>query len=607
MMLGVVALLWHMTMPRYLSHLSTCFSSHTSTYIAISTFEFVHWVYDTANSAPVIFIRNISSRIHYCSSLSCFLWGFKDNSTHSYGDTQGNARAQPFIQFPFGYDTMASGKFKSFLDVRDISIVGLFILNCATIAYLIYQAKAKNYREGVQEPDPGVENLEWRGLWEDMGKFLESCSAPMTWKLTLEQLLNPIKIMKAVRERGRDGSMEKQVTAACGVLAIAYRKLLGMVQHSQGKGKDEDKMPNIKVTQDKEKTKGQTKPTEVATIHRKKCKAKSVRLVDDDGEAGSSQAAAPETEIITESLSYNNLRNLRADVARRPSEPVLAWMIRVWDSTGDAVNLDGGEARFLRSIAQDVGIEEVFVRESKPLSLWARLVDGVRERFIYRDSLQADHYTKSWKTIEEGILRLREMALLEVLFGGDGQPTNDPDKVKCTPQMWWSFTRMGPSIHKGYLTSLEAGEKREPVMSVINKLRLYDSMIGGPIQARISSVETIVNELKELTTGLKEKIERNNLHTAPVRTRRPSARENRQTSRTELWYFLSDHGEDMRRWDRKPTRALAARVQELKGKEKGKSAKVSAVPVSCGQGSDSVTGHLKIQGPQYQMFDEWSE
>ncbi|KAJ7413850.1 hypothetical protein BTVI_42305 [Pitangus sulphuratus] len=89
----------------------------------------------------------------------------------------------------------------------------------------------------------------------------------------------------------------------------------------------------------------------VAPIQKRKYKTKSACPDDDDGKAGPSQAANLEPEIITESLSYDNLRKLQADIIHHPNEPILTWMIRVWDSTGDAINLDGGEARFLRSIA----------------------------------------------------------------------------------------------------------------------------------------------------------------------------------------------------------------------------------------------------------------
>ena len=49
-----------------------------------------------------------------------------------------------------------------------------------------------------------------------------------------------------------------------------------------------------------------------------------------------------------------------------------------------------------------------------------------------------------------------------------------------------------------------------------------------------------------------------------------------------LWFYLRDHGEDMRKWDRKPTSVLDARVRELKGKttRKGDSSRKDAAPVS---------------------------
>ncbi|KAJ7423967.1 hypothetical protein BTVI_08072 [Pitangus sulphuratus] len=195
------------------------------------------------------------------------------------------------------------------------------------MVYLIYEARARNYQEQAQKSAPGVENLEWHRLWEDMDKFLESCSTPTTWRFTLEQLLNPTKIMTAVRERGRDRPLERQLAAACGALAVAYRKLLGMVQHFQGKGIDENKVPDTRVTKDKANSKGQTKPMEVSPIQKRKYKTKSAPPIDDDGETGPSQATSPESEIITESLQFNSLWSLWEKVICHLNEPILSWMI----------------------------------------------------------------------------------------------------------------------------------------------------------------------------------------------------------------------------------------------------------------------------------------
>lgn len=51
-----------------------------------------------------------------------------------------------------------------------------------------------------------------------------------------------------------------------------------------------------------------------------------------------------------------------------------------------------------------------------------------------------------WKT-EEGIQQLRDMAVPEVLFGRDGQHSNNPAKVRCTGKMEPGTSRAIPVLH----------------------------------------------------------------------------------------------------------------------------------------------------------------
>ena len=77
-------------------------------------------------------------------------------------------------------------------------------------------------------------------------------------------------------------------------------------------------------------------------------------------------------------------------------------------------------------------------------------------------------------------------------------------------------------------------------------------------------------------------------NTSAIRSKHPSAQERgdrRYTSRGVLWSYLREHGEDMMKWDRKPTSVLDARVCELQGKtntNEDSSRKIVA-PVSGGQ------------------------
>ncbi|RMC04379.1 hypothetical protein DUI87_19200 [Hirundo rustica rustica] len=197
---------------------------------------------------------------------------------------------------------------------------------------------------------------------------------------------------------------------------------------------------------------------------------------------------------------------------------------------------------------------------------------SVRERFVHRERMQEQHHRMHWKTLEEGIQNLREVAVLEVLFGRGGQHDNDPNKVRCTGQMLWNLATLGPSQYATFIATINADNNRETVGSVVNKLRNYESMISGPMQAQVSvMVKELREEMREMREEMREEMRRNSSHVAPVRVTGPRVRAQHPPDRdrgyspqTDLWFFLRDHGEDMGRWDGKPTSALAARVRELK-------------------------------------------
>ncbi|RMC20310.1 hypothetical protein DUI87_01157 [Hirundo rustica rustica] len=133
-----------------------------------------------------------------------------------------------------------------------------------------------------------------------------------------------------------------------------------------------------------------------------------------------------------------------------------------------------------------------------------------------------------WKTLEEGIQQLREVAVLEVLFGRGGQHDNDPDKVRCTGQMLWNLATLGPSQYATYIATIHPDNNRETVGSVANKLRNYESIISGPMQAQVSAVAKELRERMEEVTEeireVREEMRRNSSHVAPVRVTGPRVR-----------------------------------------------------------------------------------
>lgn len=153
------------------------------------------------------------------------------------------------------------------------------------------------------------------------------------------------------------------------------------------------------------------------------------------------------------------------------------------------------------SLTQDAGTDWVFGREPGPLPLWERLLMNVRERIVHRDRLQEHHHRMPWKTTEEGIQQLRQVAVLEVLFGRDGQHGKDPEKVRCTGEILGSLAHLGPSQYSTFMATLNVEDTQETVGSTASKFRNFESTVQGPMQAHISSV---VMSLKEKNTDQKK-------------------------------------------------------------------------------------------------------
>ncbi|TRZ13832.1 hypothetical protein HGM15179_013267 [Zosterops borbonicus] len=315
------------------------------------------------------------------------------------------------------------------------------------------------------------------------------------------------------------------------------------------------------------------KPVAVATTQKKKSRSKSVRVVTDEDAAGPSQPAEEtEIEIITRSLSLGELRDLRREFTRQTNESILTWLLRIWDAAANDTILDGIEARQLGSLSRDVVIDQGIGKTQEPLSLWQRLLTSVKDRYLCKEDLQV-HQGK-WSTIEQGIQRLRELAVLEIIFSENERFPKNPDDVQCTSRMWLRLARLGPEMHSRYLATLQWRESENKVGVLANKLRIYEDTVA-PVRTHVSSVETrlaeqvrsLIEEGHQKLKELKEEI----YHISPeptrvsaIRSRRPPARERGYTPRGNLWSFLREHGEDMKKWDGKPTSALAARVRELK-------------------------------------------
>ncbi|KAK4826605.1 hypothetical protein QYF61_010405 [Mycteria americana] len=146
-------------------------------------------------------------------------------------------------------------------------------------------------------------------------------------------------------------------------------------------------------------------------------------LVDEreDEKAGPSQGEDEEEEELINKMETTrslSLSELRKDFSCHPGKHIVTWLLQCWDNGPSSLELEGKEAKQLGSLSKEGGIDKVIGKGAQALSLWRY---PFKEDVIYRPG--------QWTTMEKGIQYLRELAMLEVIYGhlDNKQLSKDPD------------------------------------------------------------------------------------------------------------------------------------------------------------------------------------
>ena len=91
---------------------------------------------------------------------------------------------------------------------------------------------------------------------------------------------------------------------------------------------------------------------------------------------------------------------MRKDYSRHSGE------LRFWDNGASSLQLEGKEAKQLGSLARDGDIDKAIGKKEQVLSLWRRLLSGVRERYPFSDDSVC--YPGKWTNMERCIQYLRD-------------------------------------------------------------------------------------------------------------------------------------------------------------------------------------------------------
>ncbi|KAK4816276.1 hypothetical protein QYF61_014348 [Mycteria americana] len=171
--------------------------------------------------------------------------------------------------------------------------------------------------------------------------------------------------------------------------------------------------------------------------------------------------------------------------------------------------------------------------------------------------------------MERGIQYLRELAVLEVIYGDlddNKQSPKDPDEVQCTQPMWRKLVRSPPVSCASSLAVLNWKDRDGPTVGeAASQLQEYKESISSSLASAVEKLSQKVQQLKE-----------DRSYFPPVQTSISAIRSQHSSAQERgyrgyipqgtLWFYLCDCGEDMRKWDEKPTSTLDVWVHELQGK-----------------------------------------
>ncbi|RMC21748.1 hypothetical protein DUI87_02617 [Hirundo rustica rustica] len=502
-------------------------------------------------------------------SSSSMVWGFINNCTQFVRGGVGDEALQPLLSF-FSFESVTSllENVQRLLNVKDTTFL---VFHLVSFLYMVYSFSRMSHT-----------------LLNTVGQQIEARGQGD--KSVAQAAANPTAIQAAAKP---DSEGKTPAVPAVKKGKKHTDKTNRPVDDDSGEGssmppdtqsgvKPPDTQSEAEATDD---TQSEAEPTDT------KSEAKSTGTrsgVQPTSTRSGAQPTAARAGDTIESFSLKDLRGLRKDYTRRPDESIISWLVRLWDAAGEATILDGTEARHLGSLSHDPVIDQEMMREASPCSLWERVLGSVAQRYLCADDLYMQQ--TQWKTIEQGIQRLREMAVAEIVFSDDIN-TRNPNLVPCTPVMWRKLVRLGPQEYSSALAIMKRDEIEETVLDMAKKLRTYADAVHGPTHARIAALETQVRGLADKMEENHKELKQDILQVSAVQVRgsgttrkRSLDREGKGIPRAKLWVLLRECGENMKRWDGESTDAMTQRLHELlDGKTmRGSSSKKEAAPVTQG-------------------------
>ncbi|RMC21390.1 hypothetical protein DUI87_02253 [Hirundo rustica rustica] len=289
----------------------------------VAVIQFAIWVNEVRKSWIFNFLWKAGTWIQGYHTLTVCFWGYFNNGTYCEEMTPGEIFPQPFTQL-FGPTPPVFEGFKS-LNVNDI-IQWLVLLVClfclafrdkGRLTWITTLIPTQENKDTAPQPDP-ITKPDPAPQPEPVPQP-DPVSQPDTAPQPASGINHPDWV-KEIREMGQ--MLREYLSPVVASLAPAAGKPFPCPDKGESDGAAGEPT-DVTTVQVPAEPQGQPQPAAVAPVETKKYKVKSEHPGNKDKKGGPSQPGGEsEVEIITESLTYESLRNLQKDLARwgRPSQ-----------------------------------------------------------------------------------------------------------------------------------------------------------------------------------------------------------------------------------------------------------------------------------------------
>ncbi|KAK4818030.1 hypothetical protein QYF61_004154 [Mycteria americana] len=127
---------------------------------------------------------------------------------------------------------------------------------------------------------------------------------------------------------------------------------------------------------------------------------------------------------------------------------------------------------------------------------WASV--AMKEKYPFKEDVI--YRPGKWTTMEKGIQYLRELAVLEVIYGDldNERLPRDPDEDQCTQPMWQKLVQNAPSSCANSLAILNWKDGEGPTVDeAASQLHVYEESISSSLVSAVEKLSWEVQQLQE--------------------------------------------------------------------------------------------------------------